>query len=90
MSINAGKRSKNNRNNEHPHSNIRQARHSEVNFLPHFPRGENQATFYQMRLQIIKEVGKEEKNLLLIEKLTQKSFALCHQDIIKNELPVRD
>ena len=37
---------------EHPHSNIKRARHSEVNFLSNFPKGENQSTLQQMKIQI--------------------------------------
>lgn len=90
VSVNAGKRSKNNPDNEHPHSNIKRARRAEVNFLPNFPRGENQATLENMRLEIIKEVEKTEKNLVWIDKLMQTTFALRRQDIVKSELPVRD
>lgn len=90
VSINAGKRSKNNPDNDHPHSNIKRARRSEVNFLPNFPRGESQATLEQLSLQINEEVEKAEKNLLLIEKLMQKTFALRRQDIVKSEFPVRE
>lgn len=89
VSINAGKRSKNNPDNEHPHSNIKRAHRSEVNFLPNFIRGESQATLEQLSLQINEEVEKTQKNLLLIEKLVQKTFALRHQDIVKSEIPVR-
>src|SRR4029434_1537384 len=47
---------------------VKRARRSEVNFLPNFPRGEDQATLEQTRLQILEEVEKTEKNQLLIEK----------------------
>ncbi len=56
VSVNTGKRSKNNPEKEHPHSNIKRARRAEVNYLPNFPRGENQASLEEMRVQIIAEV----------------------------------
>ncbi|KAG7461525.1 hypothetical protein MATL_G00192000 [Megalops atlanticus] len=43
-----------------------------------------------MRLQIIQEVGRTERNQLLIEKLMQTTFALRQQDIVKGDLLVRD
>lgn len=48
VSINTGRRSHTNPDNEHPHSNIKKARHAEVNYLPDFPRGESQASLEQM------------------------------------------
>ncbi|XP_036447956.1 uncharacterized protein LOC118822786 [Colossoma macropomum] len=90
VSVNVGRRSKNNPESDHPHSNIKRARRSEVNFLPNFPRGESQATLEEMRLQIIQEVEKAERNQLLIGKLMQTTFALCRQDIVKGDLLVRD
>lgn len=75
---------------ESPHSNIKRARRAEGNYLPNFPRGENQASLEQMRLQIVQEVAKMERNLQLIEKLMQMTFALCRQEIIKGNPPVRD
>ncbi|KAF5902794.1 sterile alpha motif domain-containing protein 3-like isoform X1, partial [Clarias magur] len=90
VSVNTGKRSKNNPECEHPHSNIKKARHSEVNYLPNFPRGENQATLEEMRLQITEEVEKTESNQLMIENLMHTNFALRRQDIVKGELLVKD
>lgn len=90
VSINAGKKSKYNPDNEHPHSNIKRARRAEINFLPNFPKGENQASLEHMRLEIIQENGKSEKNLVWIEKLMQTTFALRRQDIVKSELRVKD
>ncbi|XP_016363608.1 uncharacterized protein LOC107705005 [Sinocyclocheilus anshuiensis] len=82
VSVNTGKRSKNNPEKEHPHSNIKRTRRAEVNYLPDFPRGENQDSLEEMRVQIISEVEKREKNLLLIENLMQKTFALRRQEIV--------
>ncbi|KAJ0037217.1 hypothetical protein NL108_018637, partial [Boleophthalmus pectinirostris] len=62
VSINTGKRSKNSPASEHPHSNIKKPRKSEVNFLPNFPRGENQISLEQTRLEVIEEMEKTERN----------------------------
>lgn len=56
VSVNTGKRSKNNPDKDPPHSNIKRARRAEVNFLPDFPKGQNQASFEEMRLDILHEV----------------------------------
>lgn len=90
VSVNAGKRSKNNPDKDHPHSNIKRARRAEVNFLPNFPKGESQASLEEMRLQIMDEVQKSQQNLRLIEMLMQKTFALRRQEIIQENPQVKD
>uniref|UniRef100_A0A3B4Y0K2 PB1 domain-containing protein n=1 Tax=Seriola lalandi dorsalis TaxID=1841481 RepID=A0A3B4Y0K2_SERLL len=76
VSINAGMRSRTNPENDHPHSNIKRAGRAEVNFLPNFPWGENEATLEEMRVQIIQETEKTERDQILIEKLMHTTFAL--------------
>lgn len=90
VSVNAGKRSKNYPDKEHPHSNIKRARRAEVNFLPNLPKGESQASLEEMRLQIMDEVQKSQQNLRLIEKLMQKTFALRRLEIIQENPQVTD
>ncbi|KAA0714574.1 hypothetical protein E1301_Tti018620 [Triplophysa tibetana] len=90
VSVNAGKRSKNYPDKEHPHSNIKRARRAEVNFLPNLPKGESQASLEEMRLQIMDEVQKSQQNLRLIEKLMQKTFALRRLEIIQENPQVKD
>lgn len=41
VTVNAGKISQRNPENEPSHSNIKSPRHAEVNFLPNFPQGED-------------------------------------------------
>ncbi|KAI4818357.1 hypothetical protein KUCAC02_011700 [Chaenocephalus aceratus] len=43
-----------------------------------------------MRIQILQEVEKSEKNLILIEKLMQMTFALRRQEIVQENPLVRD
>lgn len=83
VSINAGKRSRTNPENDHPHSNIKRARRAEVNYLPNFPMGENEATLEEMRVQIIQETEKTERDQILIEKLMHTTFALRRQHIVQ-------
>lgn len=90
VSVNAGRRSRNNPDKEHPHSSIKRARRAEVNYLPNFPRGENQASLEEMRLQIMHEVEKSERNLQLIEKLMQTTFSLRRQEIVQENPLVKD
>uniref|UniRef100_A0A8P4KEN1 Uncharacterized protein n=1 Tax=Dicentrarchus labrax TaxID=13489 RepID=A0A8P4KEN1_DICLA len=80
VSVNAGKRSKNNPDKER----------AEVNFLPNFPKGESQASLEEMRLQIMDEVQKSQQNLRLIESLMQMTFALRRQEIIQENPQVKD
>ncbi|RXN35106.1 hypothetical protein ROHU_003839 [Labeo rohita] len=87
VSVNKGKRSKNNPDKDPPHSNIKRARRAEVYFLPNFPKGRNQASLEEMRLDILHEVEKSEKNLLLIDNLMQMTFSLRRQEIVKWPAP---
>ncbi|XP_034551799.1 uncharacterized protein LOC117821539 [Notolabrus celidotus] len=90
VSINTGKRSRNNPDRDSPHTNIKRARRAEVNYLPDFPRGENQASLEGMRLQITQEVAKSDKDKILIEKLMQTTFALRRQEIVQESPLVKD
>ncbi|XP_062847746.1 uncharacterized protein LOC134310155 [Trichomycterus rosablanca] len=90
VAVNTGRRSKNNPDSAHPHSNIKKARRSEINFLPNFPKGENQTSLEQMRLQVMEESEKMEINQMFIEKCMQTTFALRRQEIVKGDLLVKD
>uniref|UniRef100_A0A0F8AUA9 Sterile alpha motif domain-containing protein 3 n=1 Tax=Larimichthys crocea TaxID=215358 RepID=A0A0F8AUA9_LARCR len=85
-----GKRSRTNPENDYPHSNIKRARRAEVNYLPNFPRGENETTLEEMRVQIIQETEKTERDQILIEKLMHTTFALRRQHIVQGSPQVRE
>ncbi len=68
ITINAGKRSRMNPDNESSHSNIKRPKRAEVNFLPNFPQGEDPSTLEQLRQTVVDEMKKAEKNLPLIKK----------------------
>uniref|UniRef100_A0AAZ1XTA1 Uncharacterized protein n=1 Tax=Oreochromis aureus TaxID=47969 RepID=A0AAZ1XTA1_OREAU len=87
VSVNAGRRSV---NQEHPHSNIKRARRAEVNYLPNFPRGEDQVSLEDMRVQIKNEVEKTEPNKVMIEKLMQTTFALRRHEIVQDSPMVKN
>uniref|UniRef100_A0A667ZMR4 PB1 domain-containing protein n=1 Tax=Myripristis murdjan TaxID=586833 RepID=A0A667ZMR4_9TELE len=88
VAVNSGKRSRNNPDRQAPHANIKRPKRAEVNFLPNFPRGEDAASLEQLRLQIVDEVKMSDKNLLLIGKLMQTTFALRRKEVIDDEPPV--
>uniref|UniRef100_A0A3P9ASN3 PB1 domain-containing protein n=1 Tax=Maylandia zebra TaxID=106582 RepID=A0A3P9ASN3_9CICH len=90
VSVNAGRRSVNNPEGEHPHSNIKRARRAEVNYLPNFPRGEDQISLEDMRVQIKNEVEKTEPNKVMIEKLMQTTFALRRHEIVQDNPMVKN
>uniref|UniRef100_A0A3P8QZU8 Uncharacterized protein n=1 Tax=Astatotilapia calliptera TaxID=8154 RepID=A0A3P8QZU8_ASTCA len=90
VSFNAGRRSVNNPEGEHPHSNIKRARRAEVNYLPNFPRGEDQVSLEDMRVQIKNEVEKTEPNKVMIEKLMQTTFALRRHEIVQDNPMVKN
>ena len=90
VSVNTGKRSTNNPEKAHPHSNIKKARRAEVNFLPNFRRGQNEDSLEEMRIQMKAEVDRADRNLQSIEKLMQTTFALRRQEIVQGDPLVKD
>uniref|UniRef100_A0A3Q3RZ58 PB1 domain-containing protein n=1 Tax=Mastacembelus armatus TaxID=205130 RepID=A0A3Q3RZ58_9TELE len=90
VAVNSGKRSRNNPDEQAPHTNIKRPKKAEVNFLPNFPRGQDAASLEQFRVQIADEVKMSEKNLSLITKLMQMTFALRQKEIVSDDLPVEE
>lgn len=90
IAVNSGKRSRNNQDKQAPHTNIKRPKRAEANFLPNFPRGEDTRSLEQLRLQILDEAKKSDKNLVLIAKLMQTIFALRRKEVITEDLPVGD
>ncbi|XP_059921953.1 uncharacterized protein LOC132468243 isoform X3 [Gadus macrocephalus] len=90
VSVNTGKRSRNNPEKAHPHSNIKKARRAEVNFLPNFPRGQNEDSLEEMRIEMKAEVDRADRNLQSIEELMQTTFALRRQEIVQGDPLVKD
>ncbi|XP_031144181.1 uncharacterized protein LOC116042201 [Sander lucioperca] len=88
VAVNSGKKSRNNPEKQAPHTNIKRLKRAEVHFLPNFPRGEDGASLEQLRLQIVDEVKMSDKNLPLIAKLMQTTFALRCKEVISVDLPV--
>ncbi|XP_055758927.1 sterile alpha motif domain-containing protein 3-like isoform X2 [Salvelinus fontinalis] len=84
VAVNGGRRSKHRPDNEHARSNIKRARRAEVNFLPNFPQGENEASLEKQRLEMVHEMTKENRDLPLINQHMQKTFAFRRQEIVKS------
>lgn len=87
--VNAGKRSRKNPENEPSHSNIKRSKRAEV-FLPNFPQGENPASLEHLRQAVVEEVKKMERNLPLISKMMQSTFAIRRQIIVMVCPPVKE
>ncbi|CAL8306445.1 unnamed protein product [Lota lota] len=90
VAVNAGKRSIKNPENEPSHSNIKRPKRAEVNFLPNFPQGEDPSSLDHLRQAIVEEVEKTERNLPLISKMMQNTFALRRQTIVMSCPPVKE
>ena len=90
VTVNAGKRSRGNPGKESPHSNIKRPKRAEVKFLPNFPQGEDHSSLEHLRQNIDDEVKKTEKNLPLIRKMMQTTFALRRQNIVNTGRPVNE
>ncbi|XP_059180231.1 sterile alpha motif domain-containing protein 3-like [Centropristis striata] len=89
VTVNAGKRSQRNPENEPSHSNIKRPKRAEVNFLPNFPQGEDPSSLEHLRQVIVEEVKKTERNLPLISKMMQTTFALRRKTIVMSCPPVK-
>lgn len=90
VTVNAGKKSRSNPDNEPSHSNIKKPKRAEVNFLPNFPQGKDPSSLDQLRQAIVEEVKKAEKNLPLIRKLMETTFPLRRQTIVMSCPPVKE
>lgn len=64
------------------HTNIKRSKCAKVNFLPNFPQGENPASLEHLRQAVVEEVKKMERNLPLISKMMQSTFAIRRQIIV--------
>ncbi|KAL0160134.1 hypothetical protein M9458_043862, partial [Cirrhinus mrigala] len=90
VAVNAGKRSQGHPENEPSHSKIKKPRRSEVNYLPNFPQGEDEASLETARQEIAVEVQKTEKNTTLIHKNMEKTFALRRKNIVSGSPSVNE
>ncbi|XP_048854451.1 uncharacterized protein LOC125722345 isoform X1 [Brienomyrus brachyistius] len=90
VTVNAGKRSQGHPENEPSHSKIKKPRRSEVNYLPNFPQGEDEASLETVRQEIAVEVQKTEKNTSLIHKNMERTFALRRQNIVSGSPSVNE
>ena len=75
--------------NEPSHSNIKRPKRTEVNFLPNFPQGEDPLSLEYLRQAIVEEVKQTERNLPLIGKMMQTTFALWRHTIVMSCPPVK-
>ena len=75
----------------HPTATSKERR-AEVNYLPNFPRGEDALSLERLRVQIADEISKTDRNLQMIERLMQTSYALHHKQVIVDNpsQPVKD
>lgn len=82
VAVNSGKRSQSNPDGAASHANIKKARKAELNYLPNFPKGENVTSSEQLRLQLLEEISKAERDQLFIDRLMNTTFALRRKHII--------
>lgn len=60
---------------------MKNAKKSEVNYLPPHPQGETDATLERERVELLYEYKKRDNNKLINEKMT-KTFSLRRNDVI--------
>ena len=90
VTVNSGKRSSTNPENEPSHSNIKRPKQAEVNFLPNFAQRKGPSSLEQLRQTIVEEVKKTEKNLPLIRKMLETTFPLRRETIVLFSTPANE
>ncbi|MEQ2192569.1 hypothetical protein XENOCAPTIV_013789 [Xenoophorus captivus] len=84
VAINAGKRSRTNRQGAAPRANIKRPRRGEVNFLPSYPSGETRESLETRRLEMVEQYKRTsaERDIPLIHQHMMCTFALRREEII--------
>lgn len=83
VTVNGGKRGKNNADGEPSHKNIKKPRKGEVNYLPDFPEGMDVAKLEALRETMVNEMQKKTPNDSLIRKNMDITFALRRDEVVK-------
>ncbi|XP_052444140.1 uncharacterized protein LOC127985963 [Carassius gibelio] len=85
VSINGGKR-----RGLQPQRNIKRPKRFEINFLPNFPDGEDEASMESKRKEMVEEMKKRRLNVALIARNMNSTFALRRKELIEKEPAVKN
>ncbi|XP_048022912.1 uncharacterized protein LOC125253148 isoform X2 [Megalobrama amblycephala] len=85
VSINGGKR-----RGQQPQRNVKRPKRFEINFLPNFPDGEDEASMESKRKEMVEEMKKRRLNSALIAQNMNSTFALRRKELIEKEPAVKN
>ncbi|KAL7381377.1 hypothetical protein ABVT39_004934 [Epinephelus coioides] len=87
VKVNSGRRSRANPDAASPHASIKRPRRAEVNYLPQLPRGETLDTLEVLRVNMLMEMEKTDKDsidLSVIDTNMNKTFAARRLEIVNS------
>lgn len=90
VAVNSGKRSRSNPEASPSRANIKRPRRGEVNFLPNLPQGHTEESLEAQRLAMVEECKKTDRDMSLINRSMQSTFALRRDEMVKTEPPIAD
>ncbi|KAJ8349285.1 hypothetical protein SKAU_G00244150 [Synaphobranchus kaupii] len=90
VAVNGGKRSRSSPDGEPSRANIKRPRRAEINFLPNYPQGLDATSLEALRQEMVEELKKTEKDLMMINHHMQRTFALRRQEIVQSSLRIED
>ncbi|XDV22688.1 hypothetical protein PO909_027534 [Leuciscus waleckii] len=85
VSINGGKR-----RGLQPERNTKRPKRFEINFLPNFPDGEDEASMESKRKEMVEDMKKSRLNAALIARNMNSTFALRRKELIEKEPAVKN
>lgn len=74
---------------EEPQRNVKRPKRFEINFLPNFPDGEDEASMESKRKEMVEEMKKRRLNSALIAQNMNSTFALRRKELIEKEPAVK-
>ncbi|XP_067276272.1 uncharacterized protein [Pseudorasbora parva] len=78
------------RRGQQPQRNVKRPKRFEINFLPNFPDGEDEASMESKRKEMVEEMKKRRLNSALIAQNMNSTFALRRKELIEEQPAVKD
>ncbi|KAJ8341951.1 hypothetical protein SKAU_G00342420 [Synaphobranchus kaupii] len=90
VAVNAGKRSRSNPEVAPSRANVKRPRRGEVNFLPNLPQGHTEESLGAQRLEMVEKSKKKDRDMIMINRYMQSTFALRRDETVKFEPPIAE
>uniref|UniRef100_A0A669BEH6 Uncharacterized protein n=1 Tax=Oreochromis niloticus TaxID=8128 RepID=A0A669BEH6_ORENI len=82
VAVNAGKRGRHSSDGQPANKRIKKAKKGEINYLPNFPDGFDQAALEEARKDLADEMQKRTPNGLLVKQKMDQTFALRRKEVV--------